>query len=60
MIEFEDTDIWIIWAAVQEFHSYQKEIGIHPDRIEETKQLLDKIYTMLATYQRKYRNSIDS
>jgi hypothetical protein len=44
MSEFTDNELWILRAAIETFVQYQKDMGIHPERIEETKALMRKLW----------------
>ena len=44
MTEFTENELWLLRAAIEIFVQYQKDMGIHPDRIEETKALMRKLW----------------
>lgn len=44
MTEFTENELWILPAAIEIFVQHQKDKGIHPDRIEETKALMRKLW----------------
>jgi len=44
MAEFTENELWLLRAAVEIFVQYQKDMGIHPNRIEETKSLMRKLW----------------
>jgi hypothetical protein len=44
MKDFSENELWILRAAIEIFVQYQKDMGIHPDRIEESKVLMRKLW----------------
>jgi hypothetical protein len=44
MTEFTEDELWLLRAAIEIFVQYQKDMGIHPERIEETKALMRKLW----------------